>query len=93
MTVSATAPSTTRRGFTVRSSSPSMKARSTPKIFGASSVAIAMRNRRIIRSLSNNGQRGNSDISSEKYSNCTVAMWPAVPSPTTISANHNGDAR
>ena len=80
-TVSATAPSTTRSGLTVRSSSQSMNARSTPRIFGASNVAIAMMNSRIIRSLSNNGQRGNSDISSVKYSNCTVAMWPAVPKP------------
>ena len=52
-----------------------------------------MMNSRIMRSLSNNGQRGNSDISSVKYSNCTVAMWPAVPKPTTINANHSGDAR
>jgi hypothetical protein len=52
-----------------------------------------MTNNRIMRSLSNNGQRGNSDISSVKYSYYTVAMWPAVPRPTTINANHSGDAR
>ena len=62
-------------------------------LFGVSSVTIAMMKRRIMRSLSNNGQRGNNDSSSVKYSNCTVAMWPAVPKPTTINANHSGDAR
>ena len=70
-----------------------MNARSTPSIFGVSNVTIAMTNSRIMRSLSNNGQRGNSDSSSVKYSNWTVAMCPAVPRPTTISANHSGDAR
>ena len=53
-----------------------MNARRTPRIFGVSNVTIAMTNSRIMRSLSNNGQRGNNDISSVKYSNCTVAMWP-----------------
>ena len=91
--VSAMAPRTTRTGLTLRSSSRSMNARRTPRIFGVSNVIIAMTNSRIIRSLSNNGQRGNNDSSSVKYSNCTVAMWPAVPRPTTINANHNGEAR
>ncbi len=91
--VSAAAPSTTRSGLTLRKSSPSTNARSTPSSFGVSNVTIAMMNNLIIRSLSNSGQRGNKDSSSVKYSNCTVAMWPAVPSPTTISANHNGEAR
>jgi hypothetical protein len=91
--VSATAPSTTRNGLTVRSSSQSTKARSTPSNFGVSNVTIAMMNSPIMRSLSNNGQRGNNENSSVKYSNCTVAMWPAVPKPTTINANHSGDAK
>ena len=70
-----------------------MNARRTPRIFGVINVTIAMTNSRIMRSLSNNGQRGNNDISSVKYSNWTVAMCPAVPKPTTINANHSGEAR
>ena len=51
--VSATAPSSTRSGLTVRSSSQSMNARRTPRIFGVINVTIAMTNSRIMRSLSN----------------------------------------
>ncbi len=50
-------------------------------------------NSAIILSLSNRGQRGNSDWWSVKYSNCTVAMCAVTPKPTQISASHNGEAR
>ncbi len=65
--VSASAPISTRIGLTVRRSSRLPNARRTPSNFGSSRTVMATMNSRIMRGLSNCGQRGNSESSSVKY--------------------------